>query len=184
MVMVCGVLNGCLGTVWTGANLIYDRHNIYKKFNDYHLSTKVNRALFHDKAFKSSVCSVDVAVFNGDVLLAGHVPTQKLREEAQLRVEQIGGYRRFFNLLRLADSLPQRAYDSWITAKIRSQIIADSEINPNAFKIVTADAVVFIMGDVRPNQAQKVTTIARHTSGVKKVVRILKYYTYQDKLVA
>lgn len=182
--MLLALLSGCISGVWTGASLIYDRHNVYQKLSDYHLGSKVNRALFHDKTFKLPSSAIDVAVFNGDVLLAGHVPVASLRHEAQSRVEQVGGYRRFFNLLSLEVHAPQPVSDSWITAKIRSQIIADSEINPHAFKIVTSDAVVYVMGDVRPEQAKKVIHIARHTAGVKKVVRLLRYYSYQEKLVA
>ena len=70
--------------------------------------------------------------------------------------------------------------DSLITAKIRSQIVADSEINPRAFKVVTSDGVVYLMGDVIPTQADWVVEIARNTAGVLTVVKLFKYYQLSD----
>ena len=35
------------------------------------------------------------------------------------------------------------------------------------------------MGDVKPDQAEKVVKIARFTQGVERVVKILRYFTYE-----
>lgn len=180
ILIFCWGTTGCMTGIWTGAQLVYDRHNIYKKLSDFNLVATANRSLYQDKAFKCPACSIDVAAFKGDLLLAGHVPTEELRHEAQFRVEKKQGYRRLFNELTVSSNPPNTIQDSWITTKIRSQIIADDEINPDAFKIVTADTTVYIMGDVKPEQAKKVIKIARYTSGVKKVVKIMKYFTYQE----
>jgi len=181
----CAILNGCLSTVWTGANLIYDRHHVYKKLNDFQLNAAVHRALYLDKTFKNSNCSIDVAVFHNDVLLAGHVSSYSLKREAQLRIEKIGGYRRLFNQLNVSKQSAQTLKDTWLTAIIRSKILADASINPNAFKIVTSDAIVYIMGEVKKDQAKKVIQIARETSGVDKVVTTMRYYTFsKDRIVS
>ncbi len=71
--------------------------------------------------------------------------------------------------------------DNWITTKIRSKILADSTIDPNDFKVVTADQIVYLMGDVIPEQAAKVIHIARTCTGVKRVVKLFKYYNLSDK---
>ncbi len=185
LLMICSLqLTGCITTAWTGAQLVYDRHNIYKKLSDYQLAARANRGLFQDTIFKCEKCALDVAVFNGDLLVAGHVPSDELKQEAQARMEKIRGCRRFFNQLAVANKTTDSLYDSWITTKIRSQIIADDDINPNAFKIVTSDAVVYIMGDVKPEQAKKVIDIARYTTGVVKVVKMMKYFSYHEKSVA
>lgn len=175
------LLTGCVGSVWTGATLIYDRHSIYKKWDDYELAARAGHALFDDKMFKQDGCSIDVAVFNGDVLLAGHVPTQALRQEAESRMEKLPDYRRIFNQLAINGQPGNLVQDGWITTKIRSRIFADSSINPHAFKIVTDDRIVYLMGDVKPAQAEKVIYIARNTTGVKRVVKLMKYYNLSDK---
>ncbi len=172
-------LIGCTSGLWTGANLIYDRHDVYKKLDDYRLYVKVNNALSIDDLFKNPNASLDIAVFNGDILIAGHLPTLEMQEELQHRLNTVKGYRRLFDEVQVHE-MPSRAIqDSWITTKIRSQIFADASIDPNAFKIITSDGVVYLMGDVRPEEAAKVVTIARRTEGVVHVVKVLKYLVYE-----
>ncbi|WP_025386715.1 BON domain-containing protein [Legionella oakridgensis] len=177
------LLPGCLSSIWTGATLIYDRHNVYKQASDFQLTANASRALYGngDKVFKCPDCSIDLAVFNGDILLTGHVPTMALRNEAQKRMMALSGYRRLFNQLSIRQRHDSLLQDSWITAKIRSQILADASINPKEFKIITTDQVVYLMGDVIPSQASRVILIARKTAGVKRVVKLFKYYNLSDQ---
>lgn len=174
-------LSGCLGTVWTGASAVYNRHSTYEKLNDYQLQVEINDVLAVNKTFANSQCVIDIAVFNGDILLAGHLPSTEMLEDLRQRMSTIKGYRRLFNMLTVREVSSNSVQDSWITAKIRSQIIADSSIDPNAFKVVTSDGVVYIMGDVKQDQAEKVIKMARFTSGVERVVKILRYFTYENK---
>ncbi len=66
--------------------------------------------------------------------------------------------------------------DAWITAKIRSQVVADASIEPRQFKVVTADRIVYLMGDVMPEQGARVIHVARYTEGVRRVVKLFNYY--------
>ena len=66
--------------------------------------------------------------------------------------------------------------DGWITAKIRIGILQDSSIDPDQFKIVTVDELVYLMGDVIPAQALKVIMISRNCDGVRRVVKLFRYY--------
>lgn len=174
-------LSGCLGTVWTGASAVYNRHSTYQKLNDYQLQVEINDVLAVNKTFDNSQCVIDIAVFNGDILLAGHLPSNEMLEDLRHRMSTIKGYRRLFNLLTVRETASNSVQDSWITTKIRSQILADSSIDPNAFKVVTSDNVVYLMGDVKQDQAEKVIRIARFTNGVARVVKILRYFTYENQ---
>ena len=174
-------LTGCISYVWSGASLLYDRHTLYKKISDFQLGAKASHALFKDDVLKCTYCYIDLAVFKGDMLLAGHVPTEALRQEAISRVVALHGYRRFFNQLAISQSKGTPIEDNWITAKIRSQIIAESEINPEDFKVITSEQIVYLMGDVIPVEAAKVINFARECDGVKRVVKLFKYYNLSDK---
>lgn len=181
IILLSAYLSGCLGGLWTGASLVYDRHNVYKKLNDYHLLVDVTNALYDDKKFKAQGCGLDIAVFNGDVLVAGHLPDPEFLNEARNRLKTVTGYRRLFNQITINSAPIDTVQDSWITTKIRSQIFADDTINPKAFKVVTSDRIVYLMGDVREAEAKKVIYIARNVSGVERVVTLFKYFTYQSK---
>ena len=129
LMLSTGFLTGCISYVFSGAGLFYDRHTLYKKLSDFQLNAKISRELYKDEVFKCPYCSIDLAVFKGDVLLSGHVPTEALRQEANIRVTSIHGYRRFFDQLALRQSKGMSLQDDWITTAIRSQILADSSIN-------------------------------------------------------
>lgn len=174
-------LTGCITNVWTGASLVYDRHNIYKKISDFQLNADAGRALYHDQVFKRSDCVIDLAIINGDILLAGHVPTVDLRQEAVKRISALSGYRRLFDQLAISSMTSHSLQDSWITAKIRSQIFADSAIDPHQFKVVTSEQIVYLMGDVIPSEASRVIHIAQTCVGVKRVVKLFKYYNLSDR---
>ncbi len=177
LLLSCADVSG----VWTGVMLVYDRHHLYKKIDDYHLGADANRALFHDKRLKCDGCAIDLAVFHRDVLLTGHVPTRALREEANERLDALPSIRRKYNQLAIRKTFDHTVHDSWITAKIRSQMIADAEIDPHQFKVVTADGIVYLMGDVLPGQAERVIQIARQTEDVIRVVNLLNYYQLRSK---
>ena len=183
LLVLSALLTGCITNVWTGASWAYDRHNLYKQLSDFQLSAKASRALYKDKIFKRDDCAIDVAIINGDILLAGHVPTDVLRQEALKRITEITGYRRLFNQLSISPMVGSSLQDAWITAKIRSQIFADSTINPKTFKVVTSEQIVYLMGDVIPTEANRVILIARSCRGVKRVVKLFKYYNLSDQPV-
>jgi osmotically-inducible protein OsmY len=121
--------------------LIYDRHDVYKKAGDFQLGATAGRVLYRDKRFKGKDTVIDLATFNGDILMAGHVPTTALRDEAQTRVMRIPGYRRVFNQLSVSAAPNNAIQDSWITAKIRSGILAHAEIDPDQFNHFTLHGI-------------------------------------------
>lgn len=181
LMVLCNLLSGCITNVFTGANLVYDRHSVYKKMHDYEISADVNRVLAVNKTFQNEQCTIDIGVFKGDLLIAGHLPTQDYLDEFNRRMSQVKGYNHYYNEMVVVQRGSNGVQDAWITGKIRSQIFADDAIDPNAFKIITSDGVVYIMGEAKPDEADKVVRIARYTEGVVKVVKLLRYFTYQDR---
>lgn len=181
LMLSSALLTGCITDVWTGATLVYDRHNIYKKISDFQLAANANRALYNDKIFKQPGCTIDLAVINGDILIAGRVPTYELRQEAYSRIKALIGYRRIFNQLAIGTATGNTLQDDWITTQIRSQIISDADIDPHMFKVVTCEQIVYLMGDVIPKEASRVIHIARRCDGVKRVVKLFKYYNLSDR---
>jgi osmotically-inducible protein OsmY len=178
LILVTYMLSGCLGGLWTSANVIYDRHNIYKKIADYQLTGNTIQALHADKKFKAPGCVIDITVFKQNILLAGHVPSTSIRDEAQARIAAVSKNKRIYNQLTVANQTTNTLQDSWITAKIRTKILADSSIDPNTFKVTTTDNIVYLLGEMKTDEAQKVIHIVRNVNGVEKVVKILQYYTF------
>lgn len=175
--LLCLLLSACIGNVWTGASLVYDRHNVYVKMDDFQLGALANRVLFRDKLFKYDDCAIEVAIFHKYMLIVGRVPSNALRQEVDRRLSGLSDHKHYTNALQVMTTPEDKAYDTWITTKIRTRILADSTIDPQTFKIVTFDGVVYIMGDMLTSQATKVLNIINTTDGVVRVVKMLRYYT-------
>lgn len=172
------LLTGCWSSAITGVSLIYDRHNVYLKLNDYQLAGKINKELYKDKLLKCENCALEVAVFNRDVLMTGSLPTKNMRAEAAKRVESIAGSRNVFNQVAISTNTGDSLYDTWITGNIRGKILANSDIDPHEFKVVTSRQIVYLLGDVHKSQAEKVLIFAKESPGVYRVVNLLRYYNY------
>lgn len=172
-------LTGCWTSAITGgASIIYDRHNIYLKLNDYQLASKINRELYKDKVFKCEQCALETAVFNRDVLITGSLPSKKMRQQALKCIQAVKGSRKIFNQVAVSLNVGDSLYDSWITGNIRGKILADADVDPHQFKVVTSRQIVYLLGDVRPEQAKKVLMFARQSPGVYRVVNLMRYYNY------
>lgn len=173
------LLNGCLAPVWTGASMVYDRHHVYQKMDDYRLSSRMHALIFKDAVFSSPECLVDVAIFHQNILVAGHVPALYYKQELMRRLAHLPQHRRFYDKVVVA-KFPKHVFrDSWITARIRGRMFTDSAIDLQAFKVVTADGIVYLLGEVHQEQAKRVMHIASHVPGVRKVVVLLHYYSAQ-----
>ena len=68
-----------------------------------------------------------------------------------------------------------RSKDAWITAKVRSAMLADFSLNSTQIKVTTEDGTVYLMGIVTERQASTVTDIAKQIRGVKRVVKLFEY---------
>lgn len=177
--LMCLFLTACISDIWSGASLIYDRHNVYIKVNDFQLGAKAHHVLFNNKICDK--CTIEIAVFNRDILLAGSVPSPELRAEAYARMKTITDKRRLFKQIEVSDVPVDTLKDSLITTKIRSKIFADADINPHQFKVVTVGRIVYLMGDVIPEQAEKVILFARECPDVRRVVKLFKYYNLSSQ---
>lgn len=178
LTLLCSALTACISSLWTGASFINDRHHWYKKLDDLQLLTQVKQALYRDGRLKGHGCAIEMTVFRKDILVTGYVATQSLRSLVDQRMQAVSGKRHYYNELSLEHESKSSDFvlDSWITAKIRAEILADSSIDPGQFKVVTSNRVVYLMGDVIPEQAEKVVMFAREWSEVKRVVKLFQYY--------
>ena len=114
---------------------------------------------------------------NGVVLLTGQVATNDLRQMASDTVNKISTVRQLHNELQVGPYVPMstRTYDTWLTTKIKTKLIANKEIDNSRVRVITEAKTVFLMGMVSRREAEIVTDIARTTGGVRKVVRVFEY---------
>ena len=68
----------------------------------------------------------------------------------------------------------QRSKDSWITTKVKTEMMATSGLHSTQVKVVTENGVVYLMGMLTPQQSELATNVARRIDGVREVVKVFQ----------
>ncbi len=120
---------------------------------------------------------LSLSVNQGRVLVTGVVQQPSDRVDAIRLAWQAQGVKQVINEIKVAGSegIKGWARDSWITARLRSAILFDKEVQGVNYSIDTVQAVVYLMG-VAQNQGEldKVMNYARSVPYVKQVVSYVK----------
>jgi len=121
--------------------------------------------------------NISVTSYNKQVLLTGETTTEAFKQEAEKIVTAVPEVKGVVNDLQITapSSLGARSNDSYLTSAIKTRMVGDQKFNPLHVKVVTEAGVVYLMGLVTRKEADEATNIARHVSGVKKVVRVFEY---------
>jgi osmotically-inducible protein OsmY len=125
---------------------------------------------------------VNITSYNRQVLLTGEVPTDQDKQRVEQVVAKVENVRTIVNELVIASisSLSQRSSDVYVTGKIKASMIDSRDLFANAFKVVTERGTTYLMGRVTQREADHATNIARSTSGVRKVVRVLEIISEEE----
>ncbi len=156
--------------------VVYDHRTIQSVFEDTQIANKVIEKLRTIPAIRDE-SHVEVTVFNGIVLLTGETPNARLKALAEELTKSVPDVTRVYNQLSLQGptSTLTRTSDSWITTKIKSEMLATEDLKSGSIKVVTENGIVYLMGMVSRQQADIAVDIARQVSGVQKVIKIFQY---------
>ncbi|MDO8697936.1 MAG: BON domain-containing protein, partial [Pseudomonas sp.] len=118
-----------------------------------------------------------VVSFNGIVLLAGQTPTAALKAKAGQAAQATQRVKKVNNELQILppSSLLARNNDTWLTTKIKTQMLADSTIPGSRVKIVTENGIVYMLGLVTRQEANLTTNLVQGVDGVQKIVKLFEY---------
>lgn len=170
----CFVVGAAAGAAAIAA--VYDHRTIAQRVDDTHQANKIAQKIHAVPALKND-CHIEVTTYDDIVLLTGQTPNPAWRAEAEEIAKRTPDVSRVYNALTIEGptSSLTRTSDSWITTKIRSQMLATENLRSGNIKIVTENGVVYLMGYVSHNQADIAADIARDVTGVQKVVKVFQY---------
>ena len=174
-----GLLSGC-GSVMSsaGAGPIEEdpgERTFGQQLTDESIETKAKVNInASDEGYDDAHLSI--VSFNGFVLLAGQVPSEVLKTLATDVVRKIEGVRRIYNELEIgpATSLGTRSHDTWITTKVKSKLLASSDTPGARVKVVTENNVVYLMGLLTEEEADRVSLVAGEVSSAERVVQLFE----------
>jgi len=142
---------------------------------DGNIETKITVNIHaENEAYQQS--HLEIVSYNGYVLLAGQVNDEILKAEATRVARKVQGVRRIYNELEIGPptSALTRTNDAWITARIKSSLLSDSDIDGMRVKVLTENSVVYLLGLVTREEAERIADITSRASGVSRVVRLFE----------
>ena len=138
------------------------------------ITAKVKAQLLSDNRLKTS--KISVTTTNGVVTLAGSTASSDAKSDAETVTKNVDGVKSVDNELiapttsTTASNAKAAVSDSWITTKVKSEILADSVSKGFDVSVKTKHGVVILKG-VLPTQdaIDHVKDIASQVKGVKSV---------------
>ncbi|QKN80378.1 division/outer membrane stress-associated lipid-binding lipoprotein [Scandinavium goeteborgense] len=169
------LLQGCVaaavvGTAAVGTKAATDPRTVGTQVDDSTLELRVNSALNKDDQLKKEA-RVNVMAWQGKVLLTGQAPSTDLASQAKQIAMGVEGTTEVFNEIRQGQpiGLGTASSDTWITTKVRSQMLGSDQVKSSAVKVTTENGEVFLMGTLTDREGKAAADIASRVSGVKHV---------------
>ena len=145
------------------------------------ITAKVKAKMMGDDRLKKS--DINVTTTNGVVTLEGSASSSRARSAAEATAKSVEGVKSVDNNLKTpsrskasakasnAAAKTERAVsDSWITTKVKSEILADSVSKGSSVHVKTTHGVVVLKGTLASQDAiDHVKDIAEKVNGVKSV---------------
>lgn len=120
----------------------------------------------------------NVVSHNGVVLMVGQVQSDALKIRAgQIAAEASAQVRRVHNELEVAGktTMLSRTNDSWLSTKVRTQMVANKDVPSGRIRVITENGVVYLMGMLTQAEGDRAALLARNVAGVSRVVKVFEY---------
>ena len=156
--------------------IVYDHRTISNTLEDTSIANKIVATLSaYKQLWKES--HIQVTTFNHVVLLTGETPKAEWKQLAAEIAKSTKDVDKVYNQISIEGPTSQltRTSDAWISTKIRSLMLADSDLKSSSIKVLTENGVVYLMGIVSKQQADIAVDIARKVTGVQRVMKIFTY---------
>ncbi|MEW7971869.1 MAG: BON domain-containing protein [Candidatus Thiodiazotropha endolucinida] len=176
------ILQGCAAAVVGGAAataaVAHDRRTTGTIVEDQSIELKIYDLMSKDSRFKQQ-SSIHVTSYNLVVLLTGQATDQALRSKAEQMASSVDRVRRVVNEIEIGSTstLVENSRDAALTTEVKVRLakVQIPGFDPLRVKVVTERGAVFLLGLITKKEADAVTDVVRHISGVRRVVRVFEY---------
>lgn len=174
-------LSGCVpvligGAVGTTAFVTTDRRTTGAQMADEVMEKRIHYEI--SQAIPNNL-HLTVTSYNRRVLLTGEVGSESDKLTAQRVAQNSLEVSAVVNELMVGPvtSVSQRMSDSTLAGKVRTQLLTTSGVSLNQMKVTVDRGIVYLMGLVTQQEAQKAANIASRVPGVKSVVTAFQVLT-------
>lgn len=187
--ILCGILSsallsGCAAVVIAGAGaaggasqVSGDRRTVGSMIDDSAIESVANKEIEMIDEIGYDRSSIGTTSVNGILLVHGQTSSKLIIKNLERTCLKIKGVKKVYNALTLTDNVGfgQSSQDTWLTTKVKTKLIGESNVRSNSIKVVTEDGVVYLLGLVNKNEGATAAQIAANTDGVKKVITLFEY---------
>lgn len=173
-------LAGCVSWIAPLSDKQVDRHHGTRT-----LGSKIEDAAIERKVWLNIVrgepatqeARLVVTSWNGQVLLAGQVPTDAVKQRVEAIAGQVRHVLHVHNELEVGTPIAfiTRMSDGWITTRVKTRLLFGPDVPGRRVKVVTENGVVYLLGLLTREEAELVVSAARAVYGVQKIVKIFEY---------
>ncbi|HIF9482478.1 TPA: BON domain-containing protein [Photobacterium damselae] len=151
-----------------------DPRSLEQQWQDERIAMDIS-GLANSRAYYQKV-SVTAIALSGKVLLIGQVTNPATQHEFLNQVKKLNNVRTVYNQTQIGPLLGvgQISSDSWLTTKVKSQLIGSKRLSDAAIEVYSENGTVYLVGYVTSGQRELATNIARNVSGVKRVVTMFE----------
>jgi osmotically-inducible protein OsmY len=164
-----------VGGAATGGAMAGDRRTSGIFIDDQAIEIKARRMIIDN--IGSANINVSVTSFNQNVLLTGEAIDEATRDKAERAARSVENVKNVINELAISDKsgLGTSANDTYITSKVKTNLLKDKRLHAHHVKVVTENSIVYLMGIVSRDEAEAAVEVARDINGVEKVVKVFEY---------
>ena len=129
-----------------------------------------------DKQFKPTL---SVISYNRQILLLGLVASESDKNLVERVARAQPAAQKVYNYVDVSSqnrTLSHVKDDTWITSKIRTNLLNVKGVSPTHIKVVTYNGITYVMGILTPDEQQSATNTISTTAGVQKVITL--YQTF------
>ena len=159
----------------TAVGAANDPRSVGTQIDDNGLEVKATYQLMMDDAIRKHT-NINVVSYNGVVLVVGQAPNQFLIDKALGIINELPHIKKVHNQIKLGTPavMTDKAKDTWITTKVKSELLTDDELDGHNIKVVTENKEVYLMGLVKEEQAERAAKIASQIYGVERVIKVFQ----------
>lgn len=181
--LVCGLFflslastSACVPVVAGGAAAggvaVAQERTVGTAIDDANITTQIN-GRFMGSEKPALFSKVGVQTNEGAVLLTGQVQQPEDAIEAVRIAWQVDNVREVINEIQVTDhkTFKNFAGDTWITAQVKSRLLAEKYLKSVNYNVETVNGVVYLMGIAQDqDELEKAVYIASRVKGVERVI--------------
>lgn len=173
LVLLAPVLTGCVGVQFNT-----QERSFFTAVGDLNIKTEFNARLLGES--NTLFANVSSTVIEGRLHITGTLPTAEDRRRVTQIAWSIPAVREVVNDIEVtsAPGLIDAARDRWISARLRTLLVADTSIRDSNYAIDTENGVIYLNG-IAQNTAERDRVVA-HANAVPEARRVVSYVLVKD----